>query len=123
MPAPLNLALVSALRELRLNSPSDTSTSYRRSAANPFRITSFADPCLLTPIESHLYTNDRGWGHPGLKSSLIFQPLLTCHHPSAPSSDVFAQRLPVWVASRADRGIYFSWRYRIFPSLLRHFLL
>jgi hypothetical protein len=62
LPAPLNLALVSALRELRLNSPSDTSTSYRRSAANPFRITSFADPCPLTPIESDLYKNYRGVG-------------------------------------------------------------
>ncbi len=62
MPAPLNLAPLRALSELRFNSSSDTSTSYRRSAANPFRITSFADPCLLTPIESHLYKNYRGIG-------------------------------------------------------------
>ena len=62
MPAPLNLAPVRALCELRLSSSSDRPTAYRRSAANPFRITSFADPHPLNPIESHLYINHGGGG-------------------------------------------------------------
>ena len=70
MPAPLNLAPVRALSKLQLNSSSDTSTSCR-SATNPFRITSFADPCPLTPIESHLYKNYRGIGGAAKISSSI----------------------------------------------------
>jgi hypothetical protein len=64
LPAPLNLAPVRAPSELGLNSPSDTSVSYRRPAPNPFRITSFADPYPLTPIESHLYGNHGGKSAP-----------------------------------------------------------
>jgi hypothetical protein len=75
LPAPLNLALVSvprALSELCVESFSDSSTVYRRPADNPFRITSFADPHPLTPIESNLYKNHRGQGCSIQESSPIF---------------------------------------------------
>ena len=78
MPAPLNLALVRALSELCVNSSSDASTTYRRSDANPFRITSFADPYPLTTIESHLYKKHGGGGHPHKPSPFLSASLPRC---------------------------------------------
>ncbi len=67
-------------------------------ATIPFRITFFADPHPLTPIESHSYKKHRGGGY---RCQLVFRVPQTClQHPSVTLTGV-----PFWERACGNAGV------------------